>query len=134
MEATENNESKRSIDIDPELAGKWILGIIIFLVLWWLCPSNQKMEAEVSRSIIEERLYQFGQITDLNKYFDFDTDDMSDEEVIQKVEKEGTIEVKNFLLVKFAYFKKAGKKKDHFAGIGLCGFVFTKGWLIRLVK
>ncbi|MDE7412251.1 MAG: hypothetical protein K2N05_00470 [Muribaculaceae bacterium] len=134
METNENNEKKWDLDIDSETLWGWIMTIVVILVLWWLCPSKQKMEAEVSRSIIEEQLYKFAQVTQLDQYLDVDTDHLSDEEVIRKVEKEGTIEVKNLWLVKLAYFKKNGKKKDHFVGIGLCGFVLTKGWLIQLIR
>lgn len=115
-----------------------IIGIIsiaiIGLILWWVCPSAQKMEAEVSRSIVEEQLQKIAHVTQLDQYLEVDADHLSDEEVIEKAEKLGTIRVKNWGVVKLAYFTKLGKKKEHFAAIGLCGFVITKSTIKDLAN
>lgn len=111
-------------------------GIVVILLLI-LCPSKHKMEEEISRDLIEESMYQASALFQLDQYadlLDLNTDHLSDDEVINKVSKLGTIKVKNYGVVKLGYFTKKGKKKEHLAGIGICGFVITKSLIRNIAK
>lgn len=109
--------------------GEVIITLIVAIALWIFCPSQKKMEAEISRAVYTQEMEKVSRLTGLDKYSDFfelNADNLDDDEVIDKVEREGEIEIKNFLVVKIGYFKPDGKKKSRFAGIGICGFVLTR--------
>lgn len=131
------DESTDGNDDGSSIWGEIIFTMIAAIVLWILCPSQHKMEAEISRSVYNQVLTNAAHITGLDEFrelLDIDADNLDDDEVIEKVEQLGEIEVKNYLVVKLGYFKKDGKKTSRFAGIGICGFVITRDTFIEAIS
>ena len=103
-----------------------LLTVVVAIALWIFCPSDQKMTTEISREVADEAIQYVGRLMEIDQYIDPNADHLDDEEVVRFAKKYGSIDIKNYGVVKLGYFTLKGKKKEHLAGIGICGFVITK--------
>ena len=119
-------KEKEDDDDDAGCFVEILLTVVVAIALWIFCPSDQKMTTEISREVADEAIQYVGRLMDIDQYIDPNADHLDDEEVVRFAKKYGSIDIKNYGVVKLGYFTLKGKKKEHLAGIGICGFVITK--------
>ncbi len=118
-------------DDDGGCVVEFFLFLIAAVVLWIFCPSDQKMTTEISREVSTQAIQYVGHLMELD-HFNPNADHMDNDEVVKFAERYGSISIKNYGLVKLGYFKRRGMKKEHLAGIGICGFVITKSLVDKI--
>lgn len=116
---------------DDDESGMWVVKLILILVgaglLWWLCPSKEKMEGRIAQEICLQYSQSLAGAFGVGAMAeDLDRDDIDEDRAVDMADALGDIEIKNYGLVKLGYFKENGKKKSRLAGIGVCGFVITR--------
>lgn len=119
----EVKKSKKSDD-GGNVIVNLILALIVIGVLWWLCPSKVKVQEKIAQDIVYTNMQKYAPVFGMENYANLvDKDDIDGEEALERMEDHGDeINVKNFLVLKVAYYKPKGKK-ERLAGIGVCGFV-----------
>lgn len=127
----ELEEKVKDKEDDEDEGGMWVIKLVLVLigagVLWWLCPSNEKMEQKISQEVCLEYTQKLGNAFGMGDIAgDMDRDDIDEDKALEYAERLGDIKVKNYGLVKLGYFKQKGRKKEQLAGIGICGFVITR--------
>lgn len=127
----ELEEKVKDKEDDDDEGGMWVIKLVLILigvgVLWWLCPSNEKMEQKISQEVCLEYTQKFAHAFEADGLTeDLDRDDIDKDEALEYAERLGNIKVKSYGLVKLGYFKQKGRKKEQLAGIGICGFVITR--------
>lgn len=113
---------------------KVLFGLAIIGVLWWLCPSNEKMEAKISQEVCKEYISSMARTFNAQDEVEaLGLDDLDDEDAVDIAAEIGDIKIKNYGLVKLGYFDPK-RGKEGLAGIGICGFVITRSVAEKLPK
>lgn len=120
---TEEDEDEDSLDLS------WLYKIIFYAaiagVLFYLNPSDRKVEVEVARTMIDVASDKAGKMLGSDISWLIDSDSFTDKQALSAARKFGSITVKDYYLFKIGSFTPVHKKEGAPVAIGICGTSFS---------